>query len=152
MSFNHDDDIARIVLDNGSGTIKAGFAGEDEPQAVFPNIVGRLRHTSTSFEGSQTDSYIGNQALAYKNILTISYPMEHGIVTNWDDMEKIWHYLFEKELHISSENHPVLLTEASLNPIGNREKMTQILFEQFHVPGKKPCFISSDIKRAFCFL
>jgi actin-related protein len=137
MSFNpYDDEIGRLVLDNGSGTIKAGFAGDDQPQVVIPNIVGRLRHTSASSEASQTDSYIGNQALAYKNKLTISYPMEHGIVTNWDDMEKIWHYLFEKELRISSKEHPVLLTEASLNPIGNREKMTQILFEQFHVPGK----------------
>ena len=62
--------------------------------------------------------------------------MERGIVTNWDDMEKVWHYLFDKELHVSPEQHPILLTEASFNPMGNREKMTQILFEHFRVPGK----------------
>ncbi len=136
MSFVPDDDFPPIVLDNGSGRIKAGFAGEDAPQSVFANIVGRLRHTSTLPQTNQTESYIGNQALAYKNILTITYPMERGIVTNWDDMEKVWHYLFDKELHVSLEQHPVLLTEPSFNPIGNREKMTQILFEHFHVPGK----------------
>ena len=62
--------------------------------------------------------------------------MEHGIVTNWDDMEAIWHYLFVNELRVSSKDHPVLITEAALNPMGNREKITQILFEKFHVPGK----------------
>jgi actin-related protein len=137
MSFSPHDDIHPIVLENGSGTIKAGFAGDDVPVAVFSNIVGRLRNASTLPEMNQTDLYIGNKALAYKNILTIRYPIEHGIVTNWDDMEKIWYHLFHKELRVPPEERPVLLTEAPLNPKANREKMTQILFEHFHVPGKK---------------
>jgi len=137
MPFSLHDDISPIVLHNGSGTIKAGFAGDEVPQAVFSNIVGRLRNASTLPEMSQTDLYIGNKALAYKNILTIHYPVEHGIITNWDDMEKIWYHLFHKELRAPPEEHPVLLTEAPLNPKANREKMIQILFEHFHVPGKK---------------
>lgn len=132
------DHLESIVLDNGSGSIKIGFAGDDIPKSVFPNVIGHSRHMSTlSKTTTQIESFIGNKALESKYILNLRYPIEHGIVTNWNDMEEIWHYLFHHELGLSTIDRSVLVSEPPLNPMGNREKMTQILFERFQVPGKQ---------------
>lgn len=78
--------------------------------------------------------FIGSAAEKYKGVIKLSYPIEHGSVRDWTDMEHIYRHIFE-ELKVNPREHPVLLTEPPLNPIQNRKKLAELMFEQFSVPS-----------------
>lgn len=124
-----------LVVDVGSGSCKAGFAGEDAPRCVFPSIIGRPKSANVMSGTEHQDVYIGDAAQVKRGILKVTYPVEHGVVQDWDDMEKIWQHTFYHGLRCQPQEHAVLLTEAALNPKANRERMTQIMFESFYIPA-----------------
>ncbi|XP_006012245.1 actin, clone 302-like isoform X1 [Latimeria chalumnae] len=124
-----------VVIDNGSGLIKIGIAGDSQPRIIHSNMIGRAKAKPMMIGAGQKDFYIGEEVLPKRGILSIKYPVSNGIVVSWDDMEKIWNHVYTKDLNIRPFERPVLITEAPLNPLKNREKMTQLLFETFNVPA-----------------
>ncbi|KAJ5068201.1 actin-10-related [Anaeramoeba ignava] len=127
------EDTESIVIDNGSGIIKTGFGGEEAPKSIFSTIIGTPKHEEIIKEKQKKKIYIGEEAQKERGFLSLEYPIENGIVKNWENMEKIWNQIFEKELKIKPEEYSVLINEPPLNPKGNREKMMEIMFEKFNV-------------------
>merc|ERR1712070_1200940 len=132
-----DEEAEALVIDNGSGSIKAGIAGEDAPKVMFNTVVGYAKHKSTVVGMGEKECYVGDQAIQKRGTLLLKHPIEKGMVVNWDDMERVWHHTFFEELRVnpSDDIGCVLLTEAPLNPKENREKMTHVMFESFNVPA-----------------
>lgn len=125
-----------VVLDNGSGVCKVGFSGDSAPFSVFPSLVGYPKLTQIMGAGlGAKDCYVGDEALAKRGVLSLSYPIEHGIIENWEDMEKVWTHAYYTELRVDPSSRPILLTEAPRNPKNNREKMMEVMFESFNVPS-----------------
>lgn len=126
------DDVQSIIIDCGSYCTKAGFSGEWSPRSVFRTVI------STSYGdphfGSTINTYIGDDAYK-KPPLSLRCPIDHDIVTNWNDMEQIIHYIYDNQLRITPENHPVVFSELATNTKANREKLLQIMLETFKVPS-----------------
>jgi actin-related protein len=123
-----------VVLDLGSYYLKAGYAGNDAPTTIFPNIMGRPLYDSTMLSTGK-EFYVGNEAQNHRGILALSYPICNGVVRNFDDFEILLYHAVFEQLLTSVEDRPVLLTDPPLNPKSNREKITQLMFEKFNVPG-----------------
>ena len=83
-----------VVIDNGSGMCKAGFSGNDAPSSSFPAVIGYPKYVQQMTGLGGKDIYIGEEALAKKGVLTLKYPLKHGIVENWDEMSQIWNHCF----------------------------------------------------------
>eukprot|EP01124_Arcella_intermedia_P027673 TRINITY_DN5464_c1_g1_i1.p1 TRINITY_DN5464_c1_g1~~TRINITY_DN5464_c1_g1_i1.p1 ORF type:complete len:368 (-),score=114.72 TRINITY_DN5464_c1_g1_i1:15-1118(-) len=127
--------INTVVVDIGSTMCKAGFAGDDAPRSVFPSVVGHKKPYNSDLSPPLTKNhYVGDEAQSKRDVLDLTSPIEGGLVKDWDGMEKILHHCFYNELRVSPEEYAVLWTETPLNPKESREKMTQLLFETFHVP------------------
>ena len=140
MVESDEDSPKYAIIDNGSGMMKAGMAGEEAPSAVFNSIVGKPKTTSAMQGVTQKNLYIGDDAMAKGGILNLKYPISAGIVEDWADMESVWHHTFYNELRKEpADLAGVLVTEAPRNPKANREKMVEVLFENFEVQS---CYVA----------
>ena len=121
-----------VVIDFGTCYTKAGLAGEEEPKAVFPSAVGYPK-----FAGGTGGEkyYIGKDAEDKRSVFKLNYPIEKGLINNWDDYEKILEHSLTKELKIAPEEHNIMLTESPNNTKKYREEMAKLMFEIFNVPG-----------------
>lgn len=128
-------DSPAVIFDNGSGLCKAGIAGDLTPKSVLTSVVGRSWVGSSMLGIGRKDCYIGEDAQSRRGVLALTYPVERGVITSWDSIEKIWAHVYDRELCLPASERPVLLTEVVLNPLQNREKMAEIMFEGFDVPG-----------------
>jgi len=138
-----------VVMDNGTGLTKLGFAGNDSPSFVFPTAISTLSASSKTRAGGRAsnlsskrgledlDFFIGDEALDAANgpNYGLSYPIKHGQIEDWDHMERFWESSIFKYLRCEPEDHYFLLTEPPLNPPENRESTAEIMFESFNCAG-----------------
>jgi actin-related protein 2 len=126
-----------VVLDQGTGFVKIGRAGTNFPDHTFPSIVGRpiLRAEERTDDMEIKDIMCGDEASAARTALQVSYPMENGIIRNWEDMVHLWNYSFYERMKIDTRGRSIMLTEPPLNPTANRERMVETMFEQYGFNG-----------------
>jgi len=127
-----------VVIDNGTGYSKLGFAGNYEPNYIIPTIISNIvKKDGTKADPVQDlDFFIGAEATeAKRSNYNIDYPIRHGIIENWDNMEKYWTRCIYQYMSCDPEEHYILLTEPPLNTPENREYTAEIMFETFNVPG-----------------
>ena len=124
-----------IVIDNGSFYIKAGFNGDEEPKKVLRNIIGKNKYDYEKIGGDEKEIFIGEEALIKRGMLNIKYPMKRAVVKDWESLEKIWSHIFTNELKVDPKEHNLLITQPIKNIKENKEKIAQIMFESFNIPG-----------------
>lgn len=123
------------VVDNGSYTIKAGFAGDDAPRKIFPSVVGYSKISPINTAMDERHYYCGDDAKERRGRLKMVNPIKDSIVNNWDDIENLWSHTFYEVLKISPEETLCVLSESPLNPKKYREKSVEVLFELFDFEG-----------------
>ncbi|NIQ05687.1 MAG: actin family protein [Candidatus Korarchaeota archaeon] len=126
-----------VVIDVGTGYTKAGVAGEEEPRIVLPSTVGFPKYEAAmpEEEAYLKEYYVGRDATNMRGVLKLRWPVEHGIIEDWDAWEKLISYTYYNALGIHPDERPILLTEAPYSPRKNRERMAEIMFETFDAPA-----------------
>ena len=144
-----------IVIDNGSGYLKAGFSNQSIPEICIPAVVGReilrygekidleqIRAEKRKSEQKKLikqmikEHYlkqimIGDEIIGFRSLLELTHPVSEGVIVNEDDLARLWEYTLTKKLNISDlSEKKIIITEAPLNPLDNKKKIFEILFEK----------------------
>lgn len=119
--------------------VKAGFAGENFPKHVFPSMVGRpVLRAEEALLGDDVklkDVMVGQEAADMRRALEVTYPVENGIINNWEDMELIWDHVFYDRLGVDPKGKKLMLTEPPMNPERNKKRMLTTMFEKYEMGG-----------------
>lgn len=131
-----------LVLDMGSGSIKAEFAGAEVPK-VFQNVTGHVKHSAVlpqqQLDGLVDGSiFASNDVAKHRGLLRLSYPMTNGHITDWNGITNVLNHV-NGTLGADAANHPILMSEAALTSRPQRAKLGQILFEQIQHPSLVFC-------------
>ncbi|KAJ7531091.1 hypothetical protein O6H91_14G031900 [Diphasiastrum complanatum] len=156
------DEVSAVVVDLGSHSCKAGYAGDDAPKAVFPAVVGSIEQTeSSALMKAEGDSdakaadtkastkaadaektnmgrklFVGNQALGFRrDYMEVVPAMKDGLIADWDVVEAIWDHALRERLLVDPKEHPMLLAEPSFNTQKQREKTVELMFEKYQIPA-----------------
>lgn len=124
------------VIDNGTGYSKMGYAGNIHPNFIVPSLISVAAEGKTSSSDvADLDFFIGAEATQKRENYNVDYPIRHGIVSNWDNMERYWQRCIYQYLRVDPEEHIIMLTEPPMNTPENREYTAEIMFETFNVPA-----------------
>lgn len=136
---NFDDDMCTLVLDFGSQTMRAGFAGDDAPRAVLPTVKGKQKSSARMcMLLTMPDTVVGDQAQASRGIFSLESPVKNGIVHNWDAWEEVMRHTMQNELRIEPSEKNVTFPVALNSPLANEQKYAQCMFEEFGVQAILP--------------
>lgn len=127
-----------LVLDFGSGFVKAGFAGNDSPSLVFPTVIGNSRHAKLS-AGGGNEPLIGEAALSNQNV-SLRHPIVRSEIQGPEDFFSIVNYVYSS-LDLKGESCHILISRPSGIETSQLELMTEHFIETLHVPSVS--FISS---------
>lgn len=123
----------RIVIDVGSGYMKAGLASALEPTCVFPTIVGKARRKYVeNLPGNP--HFTGEEAVAARQHLNLLSPVEHGHIEDWILMDEVWAHIFSRETGLDPEHHGLLVTVPPLSSQQHGKRLLETMFEIWHCP------------------
>ncbi|KAI0301802.1 actin-related protein Arp4p [Multifurca ochricompacta] len=144
------DEVSALVVDIGSSTLRAGYAGDDSPKAIIPTSYGfvplsRDSDVSMAEAGTEPETaspkeesklYIGQHGPSvWREDMQIGNPMNEGLITDFKPIPSLIRHALKDVLHCKPEDHPILVTEPAWNTSLNRERMAEIMFEEFQVPA-----------------
>lgn len=130
-----DDDCPNLVLDIGSSTVTAGFAGDDAPRAVFPSVIGRPKYNRGMVGLGAKSRDVGDEAISKRGVNTLKYPVENGVIMNYDDWSSLVHHTIYNELRVAPEEKGIIFSVPLFASSMQLQKVAQIFFEDFAVPA-----------------
>lgn len=143
MDIQGGDEVSALVFDIGTSTMKVGFAGDDSPNSIIPTRVGvssgkkeMMEDEEETNTSQRTNFYVGRKSLNFvRDFMEMEQPIKNGKVNDWDHIERLINYAEKERLNILPSEYPVVMGEVPFVDSKDREKMAEIMFEQFNHPA-----------------